>query len=48
MVKNRAGRADASGQTVVRLTFDTRNLRITEETSVASTTTTEGRYDPFG
>ena len=48
VVKNRAGRADASGQTVVRLTFDTRNLRITEETSVSSTTTTEGRYDPFG
>ena len=31
LVKNRGGRSDASGQTVTRLTFDMRNLRITEE-----------------
>lgn len=48
LVKNRGGRSDASGQTVTRLTFDMRNLRITEETSVGNSTTTDGRYDPFG
>ena len=48
VVKNRAGRSDASGQTVTRLTFNMRNLRITEETSAAPSTSNEGRHDPFG